>query len=144
MVATQNQNQNEARELSRGEAKLQQQQYAQGQRTREAVPPPVDIFENDDEVLLVADVPGVEPKDVHIRYERGELTLRATRTTGIGHGTPLIGEDFAHEVDYVRTFRVSGAIDPEKIEAELRNGVLRLHLPKRDTLKPRQIPIKTS
>lgn len=107
---------------------------------RETLAPPVDIFENDDEVLLIADLPGVLPNEVQIRYERGELVLEARRTVGLGNGAAITGD--MGGVDYVRSFRVSSAIDPDKIEADLRQGVLRLHLPKRETLKPRQIPIK--
>lgn len=101
------------------------------QAAREAVPPPVDIYENAEEVLLVADLPGVLADDVHIRFERGELMLWGKR----------LGEEVGP--DFARTFRVSGAIDPDKIEADLQNGVLNLRLPKRDTVRPRQIPIKT-
>ena len=122
-------------ERTKEETREQPQRQAARQQPAEPVNPQVDIYENAEEVLLFADMPGVEASDVQIRYENSELTLRAPRSAG---------GMIAKAIEYVRTFRVSGAIDPDQIRAELKNGVLKLHLPKRDTVKPRQIPIKTN
>ncbi len=105
----------------------------------EAMTPFVDIFENDDEILLFADMPGVDKKDVAINIDNGKLTLSGLRETG--EDGVLSWEEFG-DVEYQRTFSVPQTIDVDKVNAELRDGVLRLHLPKSAAAKPRQIHIK--
>lgn len=111
---------------------------------RDRVPvlsPPVDIFESEHEILLLADVPGVKEDGLSITLEKNELTLHARRETGEEPGTAL-ARDF-REGDYHRSFLVPQGIDAEKVEAELKGGVLHVHLPKSDGLKPRKIQVKT-
>jgi HSP20 family molecular chaperone IbpA len=81
----------------------------------------VDVLEGKDEYLVFADVPGAGNDDVTIRYHEGELRL---------------------EGDYRRVFTVGPDVDPERISAELENGVLKVHLPKKEAAKPRTIQIK--
>lgn len=102
--------------------------------------PRVDILENEQELLLFADLPGVKQDQVDIRFERGELTLHARRPLANTGGTFV-----SHEVetaDYFRSFVVGEKIDSDKIWAELKNGVLTLHLPKVEAVKPRKITVK--
>jgi HSP20 family molecular chaperone IbpA len=99
---------------------------------RRTTVPRVDIYENQDEVLLFADVPGATGDGVNVELDKGELSIRARR-----------GGD-ATGPDYERVFRVSPDIDASKIEAELANGVLRVRLPKADALRPRKIQVKAS
>ncbi len=94
---------------------------------------PVDIYENKDEVLILADVPGVATDGLQINLDRDQLTIDAHRPKG------TTGDE---AVDYRRTFVVPHGIDADKIVASLQNGVLRLVLPKPTTLKPRQIEVK--
>lgn len=104
------------------------------------VAPPCDVYENKDEILVLADVPGVEPENLHVNLEKGELSLTARRTV-----TPREGEVLGSELrdcEYRRRFTVPGGIDANRISAELKDGVLRLHLPKLEALKPRQIPVR--
>jgi HSP20 family protein len=102
--------------------------------------PRIDILETEPELLLFADLPGVEQDNVDIRFENGELTLRARRTSPQADRTPLA---FEYETgDYFRAFRITEQIDAEKIWAELKNGVLTLHLPKVEAVKPRKITVK--
>lgn len=113
------------------------------ERSREipAVAPFVDIYENDSEILLHADMPGVDKKDITINVDNGKLSLGGVRkieTTGA-----VQWEEF-ESVEYQRTFSVPQSIDIGKINAELKNGVLCLHLPKSEAAKPRRIEIKTS
>jgi len=112
---------------------------AENVRERPAVPPRVDIYENAQEFLLVADLPGVRNDGLSINVENSELTLEAARTTA-HPGAAVVSEH--REVDFRRAFLLPQGIDREKIDAELRNGVLRLHLPKADALRPRQIPVR--
>jgi len=95
--------------------------------------PPVDIFENKDEILILADVPGVTPDGVALNLDKDQLTIDA-------HRTAVPGDD--PSFDYRRTFVVPRGIDPEKISAHIANGVLKLVLPKPAALKPRQIEVK--
>jgi HSP20 family molecular chaperone IbpA len=101
--------------------------------------PYVDIFENEDEILLFTDMPGVAKKDVVINIDNGKLTLSGLREiTQRGAAT---WEEFG-DVEYQRTFSVPQTIDIDKVNAELKEGVLRLHLPKSAAAKPRQISVK--
>jgi HSP20 family protein len=104
------------------------------------VAPPVDILETEDELLLYADLPGVTQNDVDIRFENGELTLHARRQpAAAGREGWLLENDTG---DYFRAFRISEQVDASRIWAELKNGVLTLHLPKVEAAKPRKITVK--
>jgi HSP20 family protein len=102
--------------------------------------PSVDIYETETELLLYADLPGVQPQDVDLRYERGELTLNAKAPTSPPAGQLLAGEFEA--VDYHRMFRVNEAIDASRIDAEFKQGVLIVHLPKQEEARPKQVQIR--
>ena len=90
------------------------------------VAPPVDVFENDEELLLLVDMPGVSREAVSLRMERRVLTLSAE------------AEDRA----YARTFSLPETIDGEGVSAEMNAGVLEVHLRKREDMKPRTITIQ--
>lgn len=102
--------------------------------------PRVDIIETEGELLLLADLPGVKESDVDIRFENGELTLHARRAAASIPAEPLLWESQAG--DFFRTFRITERIDASKISADLKNGVLTLHLPKVEAVKPRKIAVK--
>lgn len=110
------------------------------ERTREipAIAPVVDIYENEDEILLYADLPGVAKDGVTVNIDNGKLAitgLRKLHTAGAANW-----EEFG-DVQYQRTFSVPQTIDVAKVNAELKDGVLILHLPKSEVAKPRQIHI---
>lgn len=103
--------------------------------------PLVDIYENDDEILLHVDMPGVDKKDVAVNIDNGQLVLGGVRkleTTGAAQW-----EEFG-DVEFERAFSVPQTIDMEKVCAELKDGVLCLHLPKSEAAKPRQIEIQAT
>jgi HSP20 family molecular chaperone IbpA len=95
--------------------------------------PAIDIYENDDHVLILADLPGVEKGAVDVQVDDRELTIRATKKTKDGDA-----------VQYQRTFTMPRHLDPTSTGAELRDGVLHLRLPKRETAKPRRIVVRAS
>lgn len=102
--------------------------------------PRVDILETDGELLVYADLPGVKPEDMDIRCENGELTLH-------GKVAPRQPEADYHRYEYgvgdfYRTFTLSEAIDTDQITAEMKDGVLTLHLPKSAAVRPRKITVK--
>jgi HSP20 family protein len=116
---------------------------AAGETTRNSrfFAPRVDIYETDTELLLLADLPGVRPQDVDLRYERGELNLRG-KVTPPPQGQPVALED---EVgDFHRVFQIHETIDASKIDAEFKNGVLTVHLPKVESAKPKQVKVRAS
>lgn len=126
----------ETTDLTRKEESL-----AERRREIPAVAPLVDIYENDDEILLHVDMPGVDKKDVAVNIDNGQLALsglRKVETTGSAQW-----EEFG-DVEFERTFSVPQTIDIEKVGAELKDGVLRLHLPKSEAAKPRQIEIRAA
>jgi HSP20 family molecular chaperone IbpA len=95
--------------------------------------PPVDIFESKDEILILADVPGVASEGLAVNLDRDQLTIEARRSQ------VSAGEE---GFDYRRTFVVPRGIDSDHIAASLHDGVLRLVLPKPAALKPRSIAVK--
>jgi HSP20 family protein len=102
--------------------------------------PRVDIYETENELTLYADVPGVRPEDVDLRYENGELILH-------GRVQPRhTEENFVYqeyeEGDFYRAFSIHESIDASRIEAECKNGVLIVHLPKSERVRPKQITVR--
>lgn len=116
-------------------------QTAESTRGRPVVAPPVDIYENQEQYLLLADLPGVRTDDVQIRFEDGELTIRASRAD-VGQGE-VLGAEFS-AADYVRRFSIPETVDASKIDAKLQAGVLHLTLPKASRVRPRQIAVKSA
>lgn len=108
---------------------------------RAVIMPAVDIFENKDEVLVVADVPGANPAGLSVHFDKDQLFIEAAVTATNEEQKPLFREFGA--VDYRRVFELSPGIDVAAIKAELRNGVLAVHLPKSAAIKPRKIQIAT-
>ena len=106
---------------------------------QDTVAPPVDIYENGDELLVVADVPGASHDGIDVQLEKGQLTILARRG-GETTGAPVASE--YRPRDYFRVFSVPQGIDASKIDAQLTAGVLRLRLPKSESLKPRRIEVK--
>jgi len=100
--------------------------------------PLVDIYENKDELLLVAELPGVEKSNLTINFDNNELSIDGLRSC---ETVTNEGED-TESVNYHRVFRVPQGIDSTKIKAELNHGLLNLHMPKSEALKPRQIEVK--
>jgi HSP20 family protein len=109
------------------------------QYVQRAVSPPVDVFENADEVLVVADVPGASSDQIDVNVENGTLTLKARRSAESG-GTALAREYDAH--DYTRSFRIPAGIDAANISAEAKNGTVLVRLPKIAAVKPRKIAVR--
>jgi HSP20 family protein len=94
--------------------------------------PRVDIMETEEESLLLADLPGVKPEDVDLRFDNGELIIDGANYLLSEYG---VG-------DFYRAFSISEQIDWQKISAELKNGVMTVHLPKAETVKPKKISVK--
>jgi HSP20 family molecular chaperone IbpA len=115
---------------------------AQMERVRggETYVPRIDIVEDDEMLTLLADLPGVTAEDLEIRFEEGELSIHGKVAPRRQELSFLYGEYGIG--DFYRTFSIGEAIDSQKISAELKNGVLTLHLPKTEAVKPRRIEVK--
>ena len=114
---------------------------AEGEHTREGVHyvPHVDIFEDSQAIALRADLPGVRKEDLDIDVREGVLTLAAVVDPLPEKWHPLCTE---YQVGgFGRRFSLGERIDPEKINANLENGVLTLVLPKAESHKPRKVEI---
>jgi HSP20 family protein len=105
--------------------------------------PAVDIFETERELTLLADLPGVKAKDLKIDLKDDVLTLTATETPLEGPGEKDVFREY-RTGRYYRQFSLSDTIDQSKIDAVLKDGVLRLTLPKVEAATPRKIAVKAS
>ena len=126
-------------------AKTEQRTPARSEDTREresTLVPPVDIFEVKDGLVVVADLPGLEKDAIDVRVENDILTIQgATAKWAVAH-TPVYEE---HKLaNYFRQFELSDAVNQEKIRAEMKHGVLTIHLPKAEEARPKKIEVKVS
>lgn len=104
--------------------------------------PAVDIFESPNELTLLADMPGVPIENVDIDLDNDQLTIRGIADAVQEEGTVLLREYSVG--DYYRQFTLSNAIDRERIQASMKDGVLKVVLPKAEAAKPRKIEVKLS
>jgi HSP20 family protein len=104
--------------------------------------PSVDIYETENELVLKADLPDVDPKEIDVRVENQTLTIAGERkfeTSASDKGYHRIERSYGN---FVRSFAVPNSFDTDKINAAYKNGVLTVTLPKKETAKPRQIKIE--
>ena len=95
--------------------------------------PNVDIFENEQELLVVADIPGLEPNDINVNVDLPEFRIEAK-----------VQGSADRPVVYARTFRVDERIDPTGVKAEYKDGVLHVHLAKSAAFQPRRVKVQAS
>jgi len=103
--------------------------------------PSVDIFETEDALTLKADLPDVRIEDIDVRVEHQTLTLRGQRKFEKDEkikGYHRIERSYG---EFVRTFAVPSTVDTEKVQADYKNGVLTITLPKKEAAKPRQVKV---
>ncbi len=104
--------------------------------------PAVDVLETKDGLQLTAELPGIDPKNVEVTVENGVLSLRGERS----FEKAAEGETY-HRVERVygtfeRSFTLPTSVDPDKIKAQFKNGLLTLTIPKREEAKPKPIKIQ--
>jgi HSP20 family protein len=133
-----------AQEVSRTEQRVPQTtETAPSTPSRPVFLPPADIYETRDNIVVLAEMPGVAPDGVDITLERRVLTIRGRSAANEHTGYQRVYNEYA-DGDYERSFTLSENIDRDRIEATLKNGVLHLVLPKAETAKARKIELKTS
>ena len=121
-------------DLTRREAsRLDQPEQAQ----LVTVTPPVDIYENEDEILVVADFPGVPKEALSVWLDRSELFIEGTQAAPEGH-------EPARVLAFSRSFRVPNTVDPDGVSADLAQGVLRVHLAKSEAAKPKRVEVRSA
>jgi HSP20 family molecular chaperone IbpA len=116
---------------------------ATAERTRSGLTytPRVDICENAEELTLFVDMPGVQPDGLDIRFQNRELSIHGRVQPR--HQGEYLGCEYGVG-DFYRAFAIQEGIEGETINAELKNGVLTVHLPKTQAARPRRIQVKAS
>jgi len=110
-------------------------------RPRKVYTPAVDILERKDEIVVTADMPGVDERSVDITLEKNVLSIAGTvELPSAGGHRPTLAEYGIG--DYQRAFTLSGEVDRDRIQATVKNGVLRLVLPKAAAAKTRKIEVR--
>lgn len=105
--------------------------------------PAVDIYETDSDVFVVADMPGVDDKHVEVNLEDNVLTLTGHGATESTEGYTLLRRGYTPG-DYVRSFNLSEDVDRNGIKAQMKNGVLRIRLPKAAEKQPHRIAVESA
>jgi HSP20 family protein len=103
--------------------------------------PRTDVYESANEIIVMADLPGADLKDVDITIEKNILAIKATVQNEVPDGHTLTYSEHAVG-DYERKFSLPSEIDRENISATMKNGVLKLVLPKNATAQLRKIEVK--
>jgi HSP20 family protein len=101
--------------------------------------PPVDIYETDDGLTVIADLPGVQKDQIDIRVENGRLTIEGRQPS-----QSVVRDALASEfrlMNFYRQFVLSDEVDQDRISADLKHGVLTISLPKAEAAKPRRIEV---
>lgn len=105
--------------------------------------PLVDIFETNDEFIFQADLPGVKAGDIDVNYERGLLTISGKVQPRQTEQTRYLWQEY-DVGNFYRQFTINTEINQDGIRADLKNGVLTLHVPKAESARARKIEIRTA
>jgi HSP20 family protein len=129
-----------------GQQELQVQQKREVDKAQEpttpmrAFLPSADIFETEDALTVVLEMPGVDREAVDVSVENGVLTVEGRINFNKYNGLQPVYSEY-NVGPYRRSFRISGRIDQDKIKAEMRDGVITLVLPKAEEAKPRRVTV---
>jgi len=103
--------------------------------------PAVDMFEKDDQVVIKAELPGLDKNDISLDLQNGVLTLKGERK----YENEVKEENYYRREmscgKFIRSFSLPGDVDADKIKAEFQNGLLTVEVPKPEEHKPKQIPV---
>ena len=105
--------------------------------------PPVDVIEDESGITVNADMPGVTKENLTIRIEGGALTIDAPLTLGESKSLNAVYSE-TRSAHYKRSFTLSRELDTTKIDAAIKDGVLKLHVPKLEHAKPRRIEVRAA
>lgn len=130
-----------------GQQELQVQQKREVEKAQEATRPTraflpnADIFETEEALTVVLEMPGVDRDNINVSVENGLLTIEGRINFSKYEGLEPVYSEY-NIGPFRRTFRISSRIDQDKIRAEMRDGVITLVLPKAEGAKPRRIEVK--
>lgn len=105
--------------------------------------PPVDIREEDTRFVIEADIPGVDPASIEVHADKGVLSVRGERAAVDANDISSYTRAERERGSFQRRFTLPESVDPERISASGRLGVLSIDIPKREQTTPRRIDIKT-
>ena len=106
--------------------------------------PPCDIFEDNESLRIVAELPGLKPEDVKISLENNTLTLRGEKKQVAEEKAERVHRYERSYGSFERSFALPNTIDPERVDATFENGVLTVSLPKVERARPREIAVKVN
>ena len=106
-----------------------------------AVLPPVDVFEDESGITLLADLPGVSRDGLHVHVENEMLVIEGTAELAAPEAMEAVYAE-AHSPNFARRFTLSRELDAAKVEASMKDGVLKLHIPKAEAAKPHRIQVQ--
>ncbi|MCB1160438.1 MAG: Hsp20/alpha crystallin family protein [Leptospiraceae bacterium] len=109
--------------------------------SRQGYFPPVNLYTNKDEIVMVVQVPGFEPDDIEITVVDTKVNLKGTRKGGDLEGMDIHRQE-THSKDFIRSIELPYQVNSEKVEAAYKNGILKVVLPKAEAEKPRKIAVK--
>lgn len=124
-----------------GEAQVARRETGERTRTHPMYAPRTDIYETEDGLVIMADMPGVRPESADVTIEQRVLTIRGRSEDQPPEGFSPVYREYAPG-DYERVFTLSEDIDAERIEARVKGGVLRLFLPKAGPAETRRVQIR--
>ncbi len=128
-----------AKEIQKKEAETPEK--GEPTRARKIYSPAVDIIERKDDIVVIADMPGVDDTSVDITLEKNVLTMYGRVEADIPAKHHLYYSEYGMG-DYQRAFTLTDEVDRDKIQATVKNGVVRILLPKAEVLKTRKIAVK--
>lgn len=136
----------EKKDVSKQEKKSETAKAGEGRKAAEserAIRPPVDIFEDESGITVQADMPGVSKDRLQIQVEGDNLSFIGKVDIQVPEGMDALYADI-RSTAYQRSFSLSRELDAEHCEAQMKNGVLTLRIPKRKEHKPRKIEVQAS
>jgi HSP20 family protein len=135
---------NDKQDLATRPASEVQRQETGAARTPGAfLRPPADIFEDSDGITLRLDMPGVAKERLNIQTDKNSLTIDGEVQIAMAEGMEALYAE-VHSTHYRRSFTLSGELESDKAEANLKDGVLTLRIPKRAELRPRRIDVRAA
>jgi HSP20 family protein len=106
--------------------------------------PPVDVFEQNENLVIRAEIPGVSKDDLDVKIENGVLTLSGERKTGSELETATTYRRERVHGSFTRSFKLPTTVDASKIDASYRDGVLEVTVPKAEAAKPKKVEIRAA
>lgn len=114
-----------------------------GREDEFAIRPAVDIFEDAHGIMVVAEMPGVSKERLNIQVDRNNLTIEGQAAIDMPAGMEAIYAD-VQSTNYARSFALSSELETDAIDAQVKDGVLTIRIPKRREFRPRKIEVRTT